>query len=93
MENINARNSEESSYSLLSYCITDFKSCRSCTINIVTTFLEDEVEVMLQLTVRWAVNPGVGHSSGAHDQILFFYCLIVVGFLMWGALSDDKMSL
>jgi hypothetical protein len=33
---------------------------------------------------------GVGPPSGAHDQI-FVFCLMIAGFLMKGALSDERV--
>jgi hypothetical protein len=35
---------------------------------------------------------GVGFPSGDHDEIFVFW-LINAGFLMWGALSDEKKGL
>jgi hypothetical protein len=51
-----------------------------------------EVEVNLRSTVSWSVCLGVGFPSGAHNQI-FFLSLTIAGFLMWGALSDERMGL
>jgi hypothetical protein len=51
-----------------------------------------EVEVNLRPTVSRPVFLGVGLPSGAHDQIFVFY-LTIVGFLMCGTLSDERMSL
>jgi hypothetical protein len=53
---------------------------------------EIEVKVMLRPLVSWPVCLGVRLPSGAHDQI-FVFCLTVAGFLMWGALSDERMGL
>jgi hypothetical protein len=53
---------------------------------------EVEVEVKLLLTVNQPVYLGVELPSGAHDQI-FVLCLTIAGFLMWGALSDERMCL
>jgi hypothetical protein len=52
----------------------------------------EEVEVKLRPTYSRPVYPGVGFPSGTHDQI-FFFCLTIVGFLMRGTLSDEKMGL
>jgi hypothetical protein len=54
--------------------------------------VEVEVEVNLRPTVTRPVSHGVGHPSGAHDQI-FVFRLTIAGFLMWGTLSDKMMSL
>jgi hypothetical protein len=54
--------------------------------------LEVEVEVTLQPTVSRPVCPGVGLPSGAYDQILVFF-LTIAGFLIWDALSDERMGL
>jgi hypothetical protein len=53
---------------------------------------EVEVEVNLRPTVSRPVHLGAGLPSGAHDQI-FVFCLTIVGFLMCGTLSDEKMGL
>jgi hypothetical protein len=45
-----------------------------------------------EVTVNRPVCFGVRHPSGAHDQI-FAFCLTVAGFLMWRALSDERMGL
>jgi hypothetical protein len=52
--------------------------------------VEVEVEVKLRPTISRPVCLGVRLSSGAHDQI-FVFCLTIVGFLMWGALSDERI--
>jgi hypothetical protein len=52
--------------------------------------VEVEVEVNLRPTISRPVCLGVRLSSGAHDQI-FVFCLTIVGFLMWGALSDERI--
>jgi hypothetical protein len=54
--------------------------------------LEMEVEVNLRPTVSRQFYLGVGLPSGAHDQI-FVFCLTIAGFLMWGALSDERTGL
>jgi hypothetical protein len=54
--------------------------------------VEVEVEVNLRTMVSQQVCLGVGLPSGAHDQIFVFY-LTISGFLMWGALSDERMDL
>jgi hypothetical protein len=51
-----------------------------------------EVEDNLRPTVCWPVCLGVGLPSGAPDQI-FVFCLTIAGFLMRGALSDERMGL
>jgi hypothetical protein len=51
-----------------------------------------EVELKLQPTVSRPVYLDVGLPSGTCDQI-FFSVLTIAGFLMWGALSDDRMDL
>jgi hypothetical protein len=53
---------------------------------------EIEVEVKLLPTVSRPVCRGVGLSSGAHGQI-FALCLTIAGFLMAGALSDERAGL
>jgi hypothetical protein len=35
---------------------------------------------------------GVGRPSGAYDQI-FVLCLTIAGFVLWSALSDERMGL
>jgi hypothetical protein len=47
------------------------------------TIHEEEVEVTLRPTISWPVS---------HDQI-FAFCLTIAGFLLWGALSNEKMGL
>jgi hypothetical protein len=56
-------------------------------LNHWTTYVE--VEVNLRPTVSLPVCLGVRLPSGAHDQI-FVFCLTIVGFLLWSALSDEK---
>jgi hypothetical protein len=56
------------------------------------TFMELGVEVKLRPTVSQPVCLGVGLPPGAHDQIFVFW-LTVEGFLLWGALSDERMGL
>jgi hypothetical protein len=51
-----------------------------------------EVEVNLRPTVSRPVYLGVGLPSGAHDQI-FVFSPTIVGFLMCGILSDERMGL
>jgi hypothetical protein len=51
-----------------------------------------EVEVTLRPTVSRPVCLGVGFPSGPHDKI-FPFCLIIVDFLIWGTLSDERMGL
>jgi hypothetical protein len=53
---------------------------------------EVEVEVKLRPTVGRPVYLGVELPSRDHDQI-FVFCLIVADFLLWGALSDERMGL
>jgi hypothetical protein len=63
-------------------------------INITITILDIEVEVEVNLrpTASRPVCPGVGLPSGARDQI-FVFCLTIAGFLVWGALSGERMGL
>jgi hypothetical protein len=49
-------------------------------------------EVNLRPTVSRPVCLGFGFPSEAQDQVFVFY-LTVAGFLMWGALSDERMCL
>jgi hypothetical protein len=63
-----------------------------CRMAADTVYWNPEVEVNLRLTVSRPVCLGVGLPSGAHDQIFVFY-LTIVGFLMWGTLSDERMDL
>jgi hypothetical protein len=65
-------------------------SCCSSQIHLVTAFPAGEVK--LRPTVSRPVCLGVGLPSGTHDQN-FFFCLTVAGFLMWGALSDERRGL
>jgi hypothetical protein len=48
-----------------------------------------EVEVKLRPTVSRPVYPVVGPPSGIHDQI--FPVFTIAGFLIRGALSDERM--
>jgi hypothetical protein len=57
-----------------------------------TIEVEVEVEVNLRPTVSRPVCLGVGLPSGVHDQI-FVFCLTIAGFLMCGALSDERTVL
>jgi hypothetical protein len=54
--------------------------------------LKLKVEINLRLTIGRPVCLGVGLPSGAHGQI-FVFCLTIAGFLMWCALSDERMGL
>jgi hypothetical protein len=49
------------------------------------------LSLMLRLTFSRPVCLGIKHPSGAYDQI--FISQTVAGLLMWGALSDERMSL
>jgi hypothetical protein len=51
-----------------------------------------EVEVKLWWTISRPVCLGVRLPSGAQVQI-FVLCLTIAGFLLWGALSDERMGL
>jgi hypothetical protein len=51
-----------------------------------------EVEVKLRSTVSRPVYLGDRLPSGVHGQI-FVFCLKIEGFLMLGALSDERMGL
>jgi hypothetical protein len=53
---------------------------------------EVEVEVNLGPTFSRSVCLVVGLPSGAHDQI-FVFLMTIVGFLMCGTLSDERMGL
>jgi hypothetical protein len=46
----------------------------------------------LKVEIEVNLRPIVKLSSGAHDQI-FVFCQTTAGFLMWGVLSDERMSL
>jgi hypothetical protein len=50
-----------------------------------------KLKLKLRQTVSRPAYLGVKLSSGAHDQIIF--CLAIAGFLMWDALSDERMGL
>jgi hypothetical protein len=50
-----------------------------------------EVEAKSRPTVSRPVRLGVGLPSRTHDPI-FLFCLTVAGFLMWSALSDERMD-
>jgi hypothetical protein len=54
-----------------------------------------EAEVKLRPMVSRPDRLGVGHPSGAHNQIFVFinYSLTIMGFLTWGALSDERIGL
>jgi hypothetical protein len=54
--------------------------------------LQIQFQVNLRPTVSRPVFIGVGNQRGPHDQILVF-CLMITGFLMWGALFDERMGL
>jgi hypothetical protein len=54
--------------------------------------VEVEVEVNLRPTISRPVCLGVGIPYGTHDQFSFI-SLTIAGFLIWGALSDEKMGL
>jgi hypothetical protein len=45
-----------------------------------------EVEVKLRLTISQPVSLGVGLT-------IFVFSLTIAGFLLWGALSDERMGL
>jgi hypothetical protein len=51
-----------------------------------------EVEVKLRPMVNRLVYLGIGPPSGVHDLIFVFW-LTVASFLLWGALSDERMCL
>jgi hypothetical protein len=48
-----------------------------------------EAEVKLRPTVNPSVCLGVGFSTGTHNQIVFFFCLTIAGFLMSGSPSSS----
>jgi hypothetical protein len=54
--------------------------------------IEVEVEVKLRPTVSRPIYLGVVLPSRAHDQ-MFVPWLTTAGFLMWGALSDERLLL
>jgi hypothetical protein len=54
--------------------------------------LEVEDEVNLRQTVSRLICLGVGLPSGEHDQISFI-SQTIADFLIWGTLSDERMSL
>jgi hypothetical protein len=57
------------------------------------SFVEiEEVEINLRKAVSRPVCLGVRFPSRAHDQILVS-CLTIASFLVWGALSDERMGL
>jgi hypothetical protein len=55
------------------------------------------VEVILRLPDSWPVSLGVRHPSETRDQffifVLFFLIFLVADLLMWGALSDERLSM
>jgi hypothetical protein len=51
-----------------------------------------KVKFTLRPTASRPVCLGVGLPAGAHDQI-FVFCLTITGFLLWVALSDERMGL
>jgi hypothetical protein len=51
-----------------------------------------EVEVKLRPAISRPVCLAVGVPSGAHDKI-FVSCLTTAGFLLCGALSDERITL
>jgi hypothetical protein len=51
--------------------------------------LQVEVEVNLRPTVSQPVCLGVGLTFGTHEEV-FLFCLTIAGFLLWGALSDER---
>jgi hypothetical protein len=92
-----------------SYKLTDTAVNRNVhfrnTKRIFLPCLLPEVEVKLRPTVSQSVCQFVCQSvcksvcqsvlvsgSGAHDQI-FVFCSTIAGFLMWGALFDERMGL
>jgi hypothetical protein len=51
------------------------------------------IHVISSVKLKLKLNDlGVGLPSGAHDQI-FVFNLTIAGFLLWGALSDERMRL
>jgi hypothetical protein len=50
-----------------------------------------EWSLILRPTFRRPVSLGIKHPSKAYDRI--FYSQTVAGFLIWGAFSDERMSL
>jgi hypothetical protein len=81
----------------MSYFIETVMIVQCCSSDITSTRFYDnilmqlvEVGVKLRPTVSRPVCLGVVLPSVTHDQIFF---LTIVGFLMWGALSDERMSL
>jgi hypothetical protein len=61
-------------------------------LNHWATHVVVEVEINLRPTVSWPVCLGAGIPSGSHDHISFIF-LTIAGFLIWGTLSDERMSL
>jgi hypothetical protein len=49
-------------------------------------------EVKLNLTANRSVCLGVGLTSGAEDHIIVF-CLTIVDFLKWSALTEERADL
>jgi hypothetical protein len=71
--------------------ILSFLSVRYSTINL-SSVVEVEDEVKLRPTVSRPVCLGVELPFGTHDHI-FLFCLIIVGFLMFSTLSEERMGL
>jgi hypothetical protein len=57
--------------------------------NLPTELIEVVVEVKLRPTISQPAFLVIGLPSGAHYQI-FVFCLTIAGFLLWGALSDER---
>jgi hypothetical protein len=83
------RNSPSLRFSCLSFFIANqLLSINASSILLMLV----EVEVNLRWTVSRPVCIGIGLPSGYHDHI-FYFCLTVACFLMYGALSDERMDL